>query len=54
MVRDNFRVDPLTVIEGAREENKRRKKGGGRRRREGDGPGLGISGEGAAGAKDLA
>lgn len=52
MVRDNFRVDPLTVIEGAREENKRRK--GARQGREGDGPGLRISGKGAAGAKDLA
>jgi len=52
MVRDNFRVDPLTIIEGAREENKRRKESG--QGREGDGPGLGISGEGIAGAEDLA
>jgi len=52
MVCENFRVDPLTVIEGAREENKRRK--GARQEREGDGPGLRISGEGTAGAKDLA
>lgn len=52
MVGDNFRVDPLTIVEGAREENKRRK--GGRQGREDDGPGLGISGEGTAGAEDLA